>query len=168
VNAAFPKLAAAGYSVTSLATPRYNCIAWAAGEDQRRWWPFDYCFWPRGVARELTLDAFIAAYRSLGYSPCDSGAREAGYEKVVIYVTASGEPTHAARQLPNGAWTSKLGNADDISHRTPEALEGPQYGVVRQYMRRPTSALGWATVPAAGQPATPSAKKGKQKKKHKK
>ena len=37
-------------------------------------------------------------------------------------------PTHAARQLPNGWWTSKLGPSFDIEHATPEAVAGGVYG----------------------------------------
>ena len=44
------------------------------------------------------------------------------------------EVTHAARQLPSGKWTSKLGDADDIEHNT---LEGGMrflacYGTAKQ------------------------------------
>ena len=49
----------------SPATPRYNCIAWAAGENHRRWWPADWdratyllastfaprTFWPRNTTK---------------------------------------------------------------------------------------------------------------------
>lgn len=51
-----------------------------------------------------------------------------GYEKVALYVDNAGIPTHMARQLPNGEWTSKLGQLEDISHNDLDALEGTQYG----------------------------------------
>lgn len=91
---------------------------------------------------ELTLEAFIAAYASLGYEPCDDGRLEPGIEKVVIY-TLSGKPTHAARQLSKGTWTSKLGKDVDIEHETPEDIFSfPKnlrqiYGLPRQYLKRP-------------------------------
>ena len=49
--------------------------------------------------------------------------------------------THAARQLPDGWWTSKLGPDEDILHRTPQGLAGDLYGHVRMVMKRsrPTS-----------------------------
>ena len=38
-------------------------------------------------------------------------------------------PTHAARQLESGEWTSKLGkDFEDIPHTTLDALNGPVYG----------------------------------------
>lgn len=38
-----------------------------------------------------------------------------------------GIPSHAARQLPNGRWTSKCGQAEDIEHDLRD-LEGRLYG----------------------------------------
>src|SRR5439155_1575216 len=35
----FPGLRAAPYREMSLRTHRYNCIAWAAGDDANWWWP---------------------------------------------------------------------------------------------------------------------------------
>ena len=48
----FPKLAPpARFEITSPRTVAYNCIAWAAGETQRKWWPdkMGVAYWPRGV-----------------------------------------------------------------------------------------------------------------------
>lgn len=45
--------------------------------------------------------------------------------------------THAARQLPNGLWTSKLGQLEDITHATPQVIAGSDYGEVMQFMKRP-------------------------------
>ena len=61
---------------------------------------------------------------------------EEGFEKVVIYGFPRGRIKHAARQLSTGWWTSKIGDRQDIEHSTPEELEGVEYGIVVQYMRR--------------------------------
>jgi hypothetical protein len=53
-----------------------------------------------------------------------------------LFADAAGIPTHAARQLTSGAWTSKLGNAADIEHEL-RALEGEIYGVVALILKRP-------------------------------
>jgi len=45
--------------------------------------------------------------------------------------------THAARQLPDGKWTSKLGQLEDITHGTTDVIEGGDYGEVVQFMKRP-------------------------------
>jgi hypothetical protein len=53
-----------------------------------------------------------------------------------LYATADGVPTHAARHLPDGQWTSKLGRWEDIEHRLPH-LEGETDGAVVKIMKRP-------------------------------
>ena len=134
----FPHLKTTGYQVTSPASPDYNCIGWAATEDSR-WWepdPQGLYYWPETSPREFTLDAYLQAFLSLGYTPSDTAALEAGFEKIAIYVNTQGKPTHAARQLANGRWTSKLGRSEDIEHSL-EGLEGTVYGLVAQILRRP-------------------------------
>jgi hypothetical protein len=135
--AAFPHLAGDGQAEkTSEDDPCYNCIAWAAGATDRWWWPRD-AYWPVGVSEANTLEAFVAAFATLGYEPCESGDLELGEEKIVIYCSSGGAPTHAARQLDDGSWTSKLGEFWDIRHSAPSGVEGPVYGRTRQFMRRP-------------------------------
>src|SRR5437867_2752028 len=96
----FPKLRASKYKTTSPATPRYNCIAWAAGDNSRFWWPKPIApyYWPEEVAMEESLGSFIQAFQLLGYEVCDTGELEPGFEKIAIYVGANGIPKHAARQ----------------------------------------------------------------------
>jgi len=135
--ARFPGLAQEGYSETSPATWDYNCIAWAASDDRRWWEPPPHGFWPPGVPATLTLAAYTAAYATLGYQACSDGRYELKFERIVIFADANGIPTHAARQLDNGRWTSKLGSQIDIEHAIPEALIGPDYGTPTVFMRRP-------------------------------
>jgi hypothetical protein len=133
----FPNLAAEGFTATSAASRRYNCIAWAAGSDDAWWWPDAelVCYWPEAVERLETLEAFIAAFATLDYHLCPDGSTEDGFNRIAIY-QLGGLPTHAARQLPDGSWTSKLGRSIDITHSL-RGLEGPEYGQVAIYMRRP-------------------------------
>jgi len=64
---------------------------------------------------------------------------EEGFEKIALY-TFGGEPTHAAKQLPDGRWKSKLGDWEDIEHNTVKAVEDDSmYGEAVQYMKRPIS-----------------------------
>ena len=135
-----PSLSPGSYQITSPSTPDYNCIAWAALEDDRWWDPTDPDqYWPDGVPRELTLEAFIQAYQTIGYVPGDSVEFESGFQKIAIYTKPSGEPdgvpTHVVRQLPNGRWTSKLGNLEDIEHEL-DGLRGFYYGAVAQILKR--------------------------------
>ena len=137
VKLQFPNLSEKNYSETSPISRHYNCIAWAAGDDRHFWWP-QYAYWPTGLSSELTVDNFMAAFQTLGYEACDGPELEPGFEKIAIY-TKMGAPTHAARQLSNGYWTSKLGRNIDIEHHSLEAIEGPAYGKAFAYMKRPTS-----------------------------
>jgi hypothetical protein len=47
-----------------------------------------------------------------------------------------GAPKHAARQLPNGNWTSKMGRFEDIQHFELSSIGGPFYGEASVYMAR--------------------------------
>jgi hypothetical protein len=132
----FPNLASEGFTTTSPVSRRYNCIAWAAARDDAWWWPDPQlvCYWPDAVPRRETLDAFIAAFATLGYSLCPDGSTEDGFDRIAIY-QLNEQPTHAARQLPDGNWTSKLGRNIDITH-TLRGLEGSDYGQVAVFLRR--------------------------------
>jgi hypothetical protein len=127
------------YQVTSYLTDEYNCIAWAAHDTERWWWPHPDAYWPTGLPRIATIESFIRAFQTLSYEPCEDGELEVGYEKAAIYVDAQGLPTHMARQLSTGTWTSKLGEAWDIEHKTVWGVEGNAYGKVGRYLKRPLS-----------------------------
>jgi len=109
---------ATSFIIKSHATPNYNCIAWAAEEDDRWWWPdsFGDCYWPESVPRRRSLESFIEAYKSLNYDICFDMRLESGFKKIAIYVDGNNLPTHAARQLADGVWTSKLGQFCDVEH----------------------------------------------------
>ena len=134
----FPQILQTRYRVTSSETPRYNCIAWAAGDTHKWWWPdpSPFAYWPPSIPRENTQQRFLEAFQTLGYEPCENADSEPDYEKVALYADADGFPTHAARQLADGGWTSKLGSEEDIEHGTPAGVEGEQYGSVAQVMKR--------------------------------
>ena len=109
-------------------------IAWAAGDAKIFGGRFDG-YWPDGVPRELPLEAFIAAFKTLGYEICDDVTYESGVEKIAIYVGPAG-PLHAARQVgPGNKWTSKLGKYAEITHRLM-AIEGPRYGKKARVLKR--------------------------------
>ena len=140
----YPKLAHAGYKITSEATPVYNCIAWAAG-DTTRWWecgedgPIDEpgVYWPKGARHGFGLDALISAYEAIGYELCPEGgsAHEEGYDKLALYAE-NGEWRHAAKRLKDGRWSSKLGDLEDVSHDSPADVCGQFNGELACFMRR--------------------------------
>jgi hypothetical protein len=90
---------------------------------------------PRWCAN-APLAAFRQLFTRLGYEECVGDEWEVGFEKVAIFVNLVGKPTHAARQLAGGCWTSKLGTAEDVEHGWRD-LEGDVFGVVVLLMRRP-------------------------------
>ena len=137
----YPNLVATGYKVTSPDTIEYNCVAWAAEEDEEWWWPDiqEQYYWPIDVPGEETLDAFIKAFQTIGYrvDKNSNSDLEAGFQKIAIYARKSDQkPTHVARQLKNGKWTSKLGQYEDIEHNNLEGLIGEKYGEVACIMKR--------------------------------
>lgn len=138
----FPNLQPGRYRITSPRSSEYNCIAWAARQDDAWWWPDPYgeYFWPDNVPRDETLAAFAAAYATIGFAPCQGPELEPGLEKIAIFARG-GVPTHAARQLPNGFWTSKLGEEVDIEHEEFAGVAGPDYGNAVLFLSRPLEML---------------------------
>jgi len=144
-ESAFPLLRRDLYIVTSPVDFAYNCIAHAAGCNNKHWWPVKAVGvdWPINRFDE-TIDCFIEAFATQGYKVCEKQdtTLESKTEKIALYVDMAGEPTHAARQLENGNWTSKLGEWEDIEHATLESLEGDVvnrqlgYGMVKTILRR--------------------------------
>ena len=141
LEAIFPRLTQDNHSVTSQPSKRYNCIAWAAGQNAKWWWPgpdVEFEYWPENATRAETLDAFQEAFASVGYTICQGADFEPGFDKVALFADDKNRPKHAARQLPNGRWTSKLGILEDIEHALHD-LEGSEYGKVVVLMKRPAS-----------------------------
>ncbi len=138
---AWVALEAEGCEEISPASGKYNCIAWAAGQQTQWWWPYEHpaYYWPQGLPRAVSLEGFFQAFATIGYQRCQHPDVEAGCEKVALYAL-DGRPTHAARQLADGRWTSKLGKDIDLTH-TLRGLEGPLYDAVAGFLKRPISGV---------------------------
>lgn len=144
----FPKLASDTlFNVSSKKDINYNCIAWAGMEDNEFWWPEVTPYnkldgvkynWPFKIKNNEKLQYFIELFSHLGYiEESDNYQNEhPDYRKIALFIKAdSNNPdrllcdcTHAARQLKNGLWASKLGRDHDIEHSNPYDLEGKAYG----------------------------------------
>jgi hypothetical protein len=131
---AFPNLNV-NIESSSRATRVYNCIAYALDFENCCWWPHKDTYWPPDCPKEATLESFVCAFAKQGYEPCKDGNLQKSYEKIALYADTNG-PTHAAKQLSNGQWTSKCGQNVDIEHELRE-LEGPCYGRIVMFFRRP-------------------------------
>lgn len=139
-NPIFPNSNIHPFEVTSQYDVSYNCIAWAYEDPTQWYWPDkeNHWYWPEIIPRKERIDCFIALFDSICYRKCKNGDKEKGFTKIAIFVDQTGVPTHAARQLPNGYWTSKLGKGIDVKH-TIFGIDGGIYGSVAVYMKRPTS-----------------------------
>ena len=146
IAAEFPNLKPEEYGKESPESPHYNCIAFAAGVTNRWWWPrlpkgprgpAPRYAWPLGAPTEPNVEAFVKAFETLGYSVCDNGDLEEGFEKIAIYDhLANAKEFHASRQLDNGWWISKFGPYKDLEHKTAEAIETATGYKVQRWMKR--------------------------------
>lgn len=139
----FPKLQNSNYKVTSPEDPRYNCVAFSVGCTtlffQRFPYPSKMYYWPPQIPRDDTVESWVQLFVLPGYELCDTGDLEPETEKIAIYATIDGEPSHVARQLNSGWWQSKLGSGKDIEHEKLESLEGDEmdeYGKIASFMKK--------------------------------
>ena len=130
----FPKLSGGNFRVTSPKDAAYNCVAWAAGETNA-WWDHLDGYWPENIKRGGAVTAYVDVFVSLGFEQCATSEYEPGFEKVAVFGNG-GQFTHAARQLPSGLWTSKLGSLEDIEHQDLASVSIPDYGRPVQFLRR--------------------------------
>jgi len=142
-----PHLRPEGHSRESAETPSYNCFAWAADETQACWEPESPLirphpkptYWPAEAPNDLSLESFVQAFATLRYAECDMAELEPGFERLAIYVDSEGYSSPASRQLASVAWTSKIGELEDIEHKAFKALAGGEYGGVAIILKRPRS-----------------------------
>jgi hypothetical protein len=136
----FPRLGEE-FEVLAPASVTYNCIGWSVGNNSTWVWPTD-------STRKAQLVDFDTLYRSYGFYRARgiSFKRRPGYEKILLYAIrredGSIKPTHAARQMPDGSWSSKLGSLPLIRHLHPNDVSGPTYGQpFAIYIRRSPGSL---------------------------
>jgi hypothetical protein len=132
----FPRLKPENYRITSPECLDYNCVAWSANDTEHWWQPGVY--WPiQPHQDDYGIAVLESAFKALGYEDCRmNGACEPEFEKVALFGDSL-YYTHAARQLPNGKWTSKLGKGPDIEHDNADDVGGGVYGEIEEIMKRP-------------------------------
>jgi len=128
------------FKITSRENPDYNCIAWAFGRNDCWMWPDEdadgVSLWPDPSA-DPEIQTFVEAFKKIGFEVCDDDGYEERTQKIALYCyVGTTECTHAARQLRNGLWTSKLGESNDIQHSSPYFIQGRLYGNVACILRR--------------------------------
>lgn len=134
-----PNLTPLNSTKTSEPTFDYNCLAWALGITDL-WMDMPNYFQPFYNLDPSNLDHSAKGYAQIlaenfGFEQCDNPEVEDDFEKVVLY-EKDGDWTHIAIQLSNGAWSSKLGDLEDIVHTSVDALAGGPYGNPILYMKR--------------------------------
>ena len=137
---AFPNLDNEDLKIVEPATRRYNCIAYAAGDTTKWWWPDGINYWPPRATLDSKIESLEEAFAGLGFEPCGNAENEDGLQKVALY-EVQGVMKHAAAQMPNGRWRSKMGQGPVIEHNSPESLANGIYGSPTVFMRRATDAL---------------------------
>jgi hypothetical protein len=135
-ESSFPNLKNTFFEIISPPDKNYNCVAWAMGINDGIWWPdrYNQYYWP-DPKRENTMEGFIRAFQSLGFEVTKSRIVEDDYEKIAIYGNEFG-PHHVARQLPDGKWTSKCGDEEDIIHELNGLEDSISYGQVIIVMKK--------------------------------
>lgn len=122
----FPRLGD-DFEVLAPSSSAYNCIAWALG----RW---DRWVWPGPPGQPVSVEDFDALFAPHGYRRIGSLNYDpvAGHDKLVLYCRRNElgepEPTHCARQLGDGSWSSKVGKLPLIRHLHPDDIDGGSYG----------------------------------------
>jgi hypothetical protein len=132
------------YKKTSERTGKYNCIAYVANDFDRPWWPVPYqapYYWPiPNIEEDESLEEFIEAFSHLGYTCCANGDLEENFLKIAIFLDDEGLPSHMAKQLSNGNWSSKCGDLEDIEHDLNslkgEDTKGEGYGNTIKFMKK--------------------------------
>ncbi len=131
---AFPMLSSEELEIVDQPSELYNCIAYAAGDTNKWWWPDGINYWPPWATPDNRVESLKEAFAGLGYEECHNSDAEDGYQKVAFY-EVEGEFQHAAVQTPDGRWRSKVGLGPLIEHSSPESLSGGMYGNATVYMR---------------------------------
>ncbi len=118
----FPNLTSNKFEYTSLKTDDYNCIAWALDK-------VDEWMQIRDMGRLIyESQRYIDLFRQHGFEECDWYDSNRDFRHIAVYIdTKTGRFKHVARQLPDGSWTSKLGEWEDIMHHSPFSLIGKSY-----------------------------------------
>lgn len=125
----YPNLFVDSYHKTSEETKDYNCVAWILGKQDES---VDLCLDDEGEPIpdfDPTPAPYIEYFKKFGFILYEEAGLIEGIEKIALYQGREDYFEHVAKQLPNGNWTSKVGEFEDIEHYTLEALNNPtNYG----------------------------------------
>lgn len=132
---AFPNLNNEDFKIVEPDTGQFNCIAFAAGDSNKWWWPDGINYWPDWAPLENSIESLQKAFAGLGFERCENADIEDGFQKIALYETV-GVMKHAAVLMPNGHWRSKMGQGPVIEHNSPDSLANGIYGCPTVFMKR--------------------------------
>ena len=120
----------------SFILPRIGTTASRAAGDPNRWWDHNEPdYWPAHATRWNRIDSLVEVFAGLGFQRCRDSRTKPGFRKVALY-EQQGAWTHAAVQMPRGAWLGRTDPGLVIEHRNPELLAGGAYGNPTIHMQR--------------------------------
>jgi len=150
----FPGLKKQAYTITDGPTPllihlktchiianpyAYNCIGWSLCSIFNGW------FQPPSnllqAAPKLQLKWFDQFYAAKNWKISKNCKPEKGVRKIALYCNAKGYPSHAAKQIEDDWWESKLGQGHRVVHPGTGSLEGEQYGKVTRCYEKDLKSL---------------------------
>lgn len=71
LTAAFPNLADEAFEILSPPSTRFNCVAYAAGDQTQNWDYEEDSYWPPWASRNDKLGNLVAVFAGLRYELCD-------------------------------------------------------------------------------------------------
>ena len=81
---AFSSLASEGFDIVDEPSPWYNCIAYAAGDTSKWWWPDGINYWPPWATLTTKIESLQEVFAGKGYEQCEDSGTEAGNQKVAL------------------------------------------------------------------------------------
>jgi hypothetical protein len=107
--------------------------------------------WPVDLPPDESFANVHTLLSRLGFVDCDDDrAIDPRITIVVaIFLDDGSKPAHFAQQQANGKWLSKLGDGNDIEHRTTQSVEGGANGTLAHKMCRPRTSAADAKHRAA-------------------
>lgn len=135
----WPSLNDEDFEFKSHFNPFYNCLAWAINVNTI-FVTMNYFQKKHGLDIN-NLDHSVNGYAKIleefyNYLSCENGEYEKGFEKILLYGDNNNLWTHAARQIKEEMWVSKLGSCENIEHKNIECLNGNTYGEPKIFMKK--------------------------------
>ena len=81
----FPNLYTEGFEIAEEPSGQYNCIAYAAEDTTKWWWPDGINYWPPKATLDTRTQSLMEVLAELGYEQCDASDPEDSYQKVALY-----------------------------------------------------------------------------------